>query len=76
MAAGQAVKVRGKASTKVTTAQATKNAISTTQLVTQKQSQELAQTLVHGSVRRAPNTFPSVTILDSNHMLRSVALRI
>ncbi|KAE9993975.1 hypothetical protein EG327_002015 [Venturia inaequalis] len=50
MAAGQAVKVRGKASTKVTTAQATKNAISTTQLVTQKQSQELAQTLVHGSI--------------------------
>ncbi|TID15122.1 hypothetical protein E6O75_ATG08375 [Venturia nashicola] len=50
MAAGQAVKVRGKTSTTVTTAQATKNATSTAQLVTQKQSQELAQTLVHGSI--------------------------
>ncbi|QDS74976.1 hypothetical protein FKW77_005197 [Venturia effusa] len=50
MAAGQAVKVRGKTTTKGTTAQSAKNATSTSQLVTQKQSQELAQTLVHGSI--------------------------
>lgn len=76
MAAGQAVKVRGKTTTKVTTAQAIKNATSTTQLVTQKQSQELAQTLVHGSVRQPTNTLPSRTISEANYVLRSVALLI
>lgn len=72
MAAGQAVKVQSKTSTKGVAAQAIKNGVSTSQLVNQKQSQELVQTLVHGSVRRLQLRFKSSVLTISADQLHCI----